>query len=607
MTTTATITPDLDSDEYLPEYDIDRVANEMAPGYYVGPTENDHGAWLTLPWPGDLTLPYNHPSRLELLPLSLGPAMIRWGEKWLLHPGTGKPWRFTQGQKRFMHLWYAVDWEGRWLYRSGVKRGAKGTGKDPFAAALALCELCGPANLHDIDGKRVIGRKHRLSLVQIGANSQSQAAKVLWVANSMISDRMRLAYAVDDGLTRTMLGDGSKIELLKASEKSTEGDPPTAAFLNESHHMLKSNGGFKIADVSRRNIGKSPKDVGARLLELTNAHSSSAESVAGASYDAWQLQVAGKSRKRDILYDSREAPPGLNLWDHEEVMLGLKAAYSDAHWADLERLRDEAQDERTALSDAVRYYFNGLATAENAWIETRDFRKLSRPDWVMDPTDRFALFLDCSKSGDATTLSASRLSDGHVLSLGAWFPKHGEKVENWLAPRDEVEARIRVVLDTMDIVWFGIDPSPAKDDATETLYWMPMIDQLHRDYRKKLPLWATPGAGGHSVLFDMRLSSTGGAKRNELFTQAAMQTALDIDENKTLTHDGNAILISHTLNARNRPNAWGTSIGKINRSSRLLVDYAVTMIGARMGRRIALNDKKIRASAATKKKAVVLG
>ncbi|MBM4525169.1 terminase [Rhodococcus hoagii] len=586
----------------------------MPAGYYLGPTERDHGAWLTLPWPGDPTLPWGHPERVELLPPSLGPGLVSWSQKWLVHPLSGAPWRYTVGQKRFMHLWFAFDpITGRWLYRSGVKRGAKGVGKDPFAAALSLCELCGPVQLHDFDGTRVVGRRRRRSLVQIGANSQDQAKKVLAVANAMISPRMKVAYSVDDGITRTALGSGSRIELLKASVKSSEGDPPTALFLNESHHMLKSNGGHGIAEVARRNVGKSPEDVYARLLELTNAHHQGADSVAEQSYVAWQDQVTDPEKKVDILYDSREAPPNLAVWDDEQCERALRAAYSDAEWADIERLRSEAQDGRTQESDAIRFYFNGLAAAEDSWIVPKNFAALTRASTVVESGDQIAMFLDCSKSGDATALSACRLSDGHVFSLGYWAPKRGEVVEKFLAPREEVDAAAREALETYRVVWFGIDPSPAEDDDTETLYWMPTIDGLHRDYHKKLKLWATPGAKGHSVLFDMRLSTPGARDRNRLFTEMAMQTALDIDgppdgeppAEPVFTHDGDPFLMRNVYNAKRRPNQWGVSLGKVNRSSRKLVDYAVTMVGARMGARIALNSPKVRIGGQGKGKVTV--
>ena len=93
-----------------------------------------------------------------------------------------------------------------------------------------------------------------------------------------------------------------------------------------------------------------------------------------------------------------------------------------------------------------------------------------------------------------------------------------------------------------------------------------------------------------------------------------MQTKLDIDgdvesgppEVPVFTHDGDPFLSSHVHNARKRPNPWGDSVGKVNRSSRKLIDYAVTMIGARMGQRIALNSPKVRLSTGQTRKAVTL-
>ena len=95
--------------------------------------------------------------------MSLGPGVIDWAEgrrnePGLIHPLTGKVWRFTQGQKRFLILWYLLDGEGRFAYRSGVKRGSKGSGKDPFASAVGNAEMCGPVELDAFDrGGRPVG------------------------------------------------------------------------------------------------------------------------------------------------------------------------------------------------------------------------------------------------------------------------------------------------------------------------------------------------------------------------------------------------------------------------------------------------------------------
>src|SRR5688572_12366345 len=110
---------------------------EILPGYFPDPWFGTQ-AWCTLPWPQDQA------AKNELIAASIGPQVIDWAEgrrededgPRLIHYLTGDPWRFTPGQKRFMILWYAFDpLTGRWMYRSGLKRGAKGTGKDPFAGA----------------------------------------------------------------------------------------------------------------------------------------------------------------------------------------------------------------------------------------------------------------------------------------------------------------------------------------------------------------------------------------------------------------------------------------------------------------------------------------
>lgn len=563
----------------------------LLPGYQVDPVT---GAWTTLPWPGDPSLVWTDPERLALLPDSLGPHIVLWGERWLKNPTTGEPWRYTPGQKRFLHMWYQVDpTTGRKRWRTGTKRGSKGTGKDPFGASIALAEFCGPVAFDRIQDGVILGKPHPQALVQLAANSLRQASQMLHTANAMISDELRQAVGIDVGMTRTLIPGGAKLELLTASEKSAEGNPVTAVILNESHHMTESSGGAKIERVARRNAGKSPVTIQARVLELTNAHAPGADSVAERSFDAWCEQQSLPEELRDILYDSIEARPGLDLSNPEDILAGLNQSYMDAPWIDKQRIVAEILDARNSAAESIRFYFNGLAAAEDAWVDPRAFDDCARADIIVGQGEKIAMFLDCSKSSDATTLSACRLSDGHVISLGGWRKPKGSNDESWLAPREQVDAVVREAFEFYNVAWFGVDPSPATDDETEHLYWMPTIDMWHRDFQKKLPVWATPGAGGHSVLFDMRLSSSGASRRNQLFTEAAMQTQIDIEQDKTLTHDGNPMLRNHVHNARRRPNKWGISLGKVNRSSQNLVDYAVTMVGARMGRQLAMRSPKV--------------
>lgn len=564
------------------------------------------GAWTTLPWPDDPD------EREELARSSLGPRIIAWsegeleeetGEPGLIHYQTGRAWQWTRWQKRFLILWYHVNEEGRHTYRSGIMRGAKGTGKDPAAAAMCDCELVGPV---EFDGwerdrlGRLVGRPRGFPLVQVMSNSQDQSKDVLRVANAMWSRSARDYYALDCGETRTILkGRGGRFEVPPSAEESAEGDPATFIALNETHHMTHSNGGDDVADVARRNVGKTTFAIQARMVEYTNAHRQGGGSIGEAAFKSWQKQQApGYRGKKDILYHSIEAAPPFDILTEEGRFRGLRQAYLDADWNDIERKSDEMADDRTSVADSIRFYLNGLATEEDAWIDPDKFDALAEQKVVADG-DRIAMFLDCSKSGDATGLVATRLEDMFSFVLGVWQRPHGlQKADSWLAPRAEVDAAARAALDRFGVMWFGIDPSPAKDDDTEALYWRPTIDALHRDFRAKLPIWATPGETlGNAVMFDMRLSQRGAHARNQQFTETAEMVQDWINEelrdDVQFRHDGHPILRTHVHNAKERPNDWGTSLSKVTRDSSNHIDLAVCMVGSIMGARIALNSGKL--------------
>lgn len=572
----------------------------MLPGYREDPWYGTE-AWVTLPWPDD-------PEEKEyLLTHSLGPMVIDWAEgrgegPGLTDPQTGDQWRYTPGQKRFLILWYAFNpQDGRFIYRRGAKRGAKGTGKDPLGASVCNAQLIGPTQLV-WNGREWTGQPYGMPLVQITSNSEAQSKDVLRIANAMWSRDARAFYDLDCGETRTIIkGTGGRQEVLTASETSAEGDPATFIFVNETHHMTDSNRGTKTAAVARRNVGKSPEALQARTLDGTNAHQSGSDSVAERTFNAWQEQTVAHQQNPavpvDILYDSIEAPPHLDIYKPEELRRALKAAYADAPWADLVRLFGEVLDPELTKADAIRYYLNGLAAAEDAWIDPRKFDALARADYIVADKEQITMFLDCSKSGDATALVGCRLRDGHVFVLGVWARPRGKRGEGWLAPREEVDGVVRAAFEKYKVEWFGVDPSPARDDETEALYWMPVIDGWHRDFRKRLRVWAAAGAKiGNSVLFDMRIKTPGGQERNRQFTAAAMQTVEDIEESgaASITWDGDGRLMLHAHQAKRRPNPWGVSLGKVTRDSDKLVDVAVCMVGARMGRRIILNSGKVR-------------
>jgi hypothetical protein len=200
------------------------------------------------------------------------------------------------------------------LWSRAILRRAKGWGKSPFLAALALCELCGPVRFSHFgkDGQPV-GKPVALPLVQIAGVSEKQTNNTMSMVLAMCYESPIVdEYGLDLGLTRIYTRIGGKLEPISASAPTAEGARPSFCVLDETHLWMVANGGHKLAEVIRRNLGKS-RDGAARSIETTNAHQLGMDSVAERSHNAWAAQQARQGSRQSVLYDSREAPPDIVL------------------------------------------------------------------------------------------------------------------------------------------------------------------------------------------------------------------------------------------------------------------------------------------------------
>ena len=137
------------------------------------------------------------------------------------------------------------------------------------------------------------------------------------------------------------------------------------------------------------------------------------------------------------------------------------------------------------------------------------------------------------------------------------------------------------------VVGFWGDPSHVLDDETGLRYWDSLFDAWHRDYGRRLKVWAQPqGRDKHAVMFDMVRMDV-----QKRFVTAVDQAYSDITAGD-FPHDGDARLRQHMLNARRQPTRAGMSIAKEGRESRRKIDLAICAIGARMIRREYLNTRK---------------
>lgn len=518
------------------------------------------------------TDPVLHRPPLPLL--SLGPHIVEWCEANLRQPDgpdAGEPWRFTREQERFLWCLYALDESGRFLWSRAVLRRPKGWGKSPFVAALALAELCGPVRFDGIgpDGHAKKGVPVTMPWVQLAGVSEKQTTNTMSMVLAMIAESPAMdTYGLDPGLTRIFTRDGGRLEPITASAPTAEGARPTFVVMDETHHWSASNGGHHLAEVIRRNLGKS-RDGAARSVETTNAHEMGVDSVAERSYEGWQAQASGRARGSTILYDSREAPPKLDLGDEVALLDALAATYGDSTWVDLERIRDEIYDPGTPVSTARRFYLNQLAVAEDAWVAPREWDKLADASLGLGEGDIVTLGFDGSKTGDDCALVATRVPDGAWFTLGVWDPaRYGGE-----APRELIDEAVLRARDRYDVVGFYSDLA----------LWESYVDKWAVDFgdrrgRSERSALCVKACTRHPIAWDMR-------GRGSEFTTLGIERLYDEIVEGVFRHDGHPVTAAHVHNARRRPNRWGVSVGKENRDSTRKIDALVAGCLSRMARR----------------------
>lgn len=524
-------------------------------------------------------------SRLTTLPaglpaLTLGFEAARWAHRWLTQPNgpkAGQPFRLTDEQFRFLCWWYAVDEEGRWLFSHGVRRLAKGSGKSPFAAVLALIEFCAPVRLERFDDRLFGGCKGKpvaMPLVQIAATAESQTANTMRMVRAFApkGSRVVVDHGLDPGKTRYYKLPEGTLEVITSSATAAEGAEASFTIGDETEHWKPGNGGVELSATLQDNLAKS----GSRMLETSNAWVPGAESVAEMSWDAWVAQEEGRTRgETKILYDARIAPPGTNLGDPDSLRAGLEHVYSDCGWQDIRPIMERIWRPDARPDDSKRKYLNWPTVAEDAWTTPEAWGLLVDATRVVADREEVVLFFDGSKSRDATAIVGCCVSDGHVFTVDVWEPDPRHDTDSTV-PVADVDRVVQAAFDRWDVVGFFGDVQEWESFVK--------IDWPNR-FKDRLELQAVPGGKSpEPIAWDMRSHTFD-------FTQAAELVEAEINDG-VFTHDGDSRLARHVANARRRPNRYGVSIGKESPASPKKIDAAVCMVGARMVRRLLLANPR---------------
>lgn len=545
-----------------------------APAHFIGPTwrKRSDGSWY-------------------LPDKTLGWQILNWLATYVKSPQGGGPFIPTLEQARFLLWWYAVDDQGRFVYRAGVLRRMKGWGKDPFAAALALVELCGPVTFSHFTHNGVpIAKPRHAAWIQIAAVSQEQTKNTFSLFPVMVSKRLKDEYGLDVNKTIIYSEQGGRIEAVTSSPHSMEGNRPTFVIRNETQWWLENVQGHEMAGVIEGNVTKIP---GSRVLSICNAHVPGEDSVAERDYEAWQAIESGQAVDVGLLYDALEAPADTPVSeipaekeDPEGFALGLQKlregieiARGDSVWLPVDTIVESVLDTRNPVTESRRKFLNQINASEDSWIAPYEWDAVGpnqdRKIRPLEPKDRITLGFDGSKSSDHTALVACRVEDSALFLVRAWNP---ELHHNGEVPRDEVDATVRSCFERYDVVAFRADVKEFEA----------YVDAWSRDFKKRIKVNASPG---HPIAFDMR----GNQKRFALDCERFLDAVLEGE----LAHDGNLILRQHVLNAKRHPTNYDAiSIRKASKDSSRKIDAAVCAVLAFGARQEFLMSKKNRSGRA---------
>lgn len=530
--------------------------------------------------------------RLSTLPpgvpeLTLGYQAAAWAEGKLPEfagliqpngPRAKAPFRFTPGQLRFLLWWYSVDGDGQWLFNHGVRRLAKGSGKSPFAAVLALTEFCGPVRLKDFDKRwpgGCVGKPVDMPLVQIAATAESQTANTMRMVRAFApkNSEVALAYQLDVGKTKFYKLPEGTLEVITSSATAAEGGEGSLAVADETEHWKPSNGGVALASTLEDNLAKS----GSRMVETSNAWVPGLDSVAEHTWDAWLAQEEGRTKgEQRILYDAVIAPSDTELGDRESLAKALEHVYADCPWVNLRSICERILSPKAKPDESKRKYLNWPTVAEDAWVTPEEWKNCADDSVGIEDGAEVVLFFDGSKSRDATALIGCDVETGHIFTLGVWEPDPNDDADT--VDASDVDRAVAKAFERFDVVAFFADVREWESYA---------YTEWPQRYSDDLLIWAVPqGKPPQPIAWDMR---THGIE----FAKAAEACQSEIEEGE-FTHDGHPAVARHVGNARRRPYREWVSIGKESKDSPRKVDAAVCVIGARMVRRLFLGSGKRR-------------
>jgi hypothetical protein len=220
-----------------------------------------------------------------------------------------------------------------------------------------------------------------------------------------------------------------------------------------------------------------------RWLELTNAYDPTEGSEAQVTNDADDTVrvvygdhgiepiVDGPTKR--VLVDTVEPHRVDDLSDDDALYAELLRQYGDSArershfpnpdaadrhgWVNLRgRILHEVRSTRHLEADRRRFFLNEIVVGESVFVDPIRW-DLAAHDDILAAREPIALGFDGSKVRDATSLVASRMSDGRLFNIRTW-ERPANADEDWRVPSTEVDEAVRGAFGAYTVALMLADP-----------------------------------------------------------------------------------------------------------------------------------------------------
>jgi phage terminase large subunit-like protein len=455
-------------------------------------------------------------------------------------------------------------------------RRAKGWGKSPFVAVIALVEFLGPCRFWKFHNGIALGKSVSAATIHLAAVSVDQTDNTMSaIRGALVGSPLADGLDINKTVVQHKDNRPGKICPITSNPRSQEGPRPTFAVIDESHHLNHSNGGRKLASVVDRNIRKRS----GRYIETTNAFSPNEDSVAQATYESY---LDGNP---SLLYDCAEGtvfPVDFNIKSRdntEAIRDALREAYGDAYWVDFDSLLEGIFGPNCTEAEAYRFYLNQIRESADDWMSKQEWKDILSAGTPAPSTDKrkkvqIAIGFDGSLYHDSTAIVGCEMATGKLFVLGLW--EKPDNAEDWAVPVFEVEARMKWVVENYEVVWAYCDES----------YWQNVVARWALEYK-----W---GRDEKDCFFAFS------PQRARQMAEAVARFRVAVSTRDSICHDGNEALERHVLNAHRKETPHGDLITKEHKNSKKKIDAAICAVLAYQARADALADNRMKAKRGAK-------